>query len=108
MIDISIEPPLTFPQAAATQACRRQGKRVSTVTMWRWATRGCDGVILESLQTPSGRVTSVAAIQRFFEALTERRRAGSRIQAPAPHRRSASRRQRDSESAERKLIEGGA
>jgi hypothetical protein len=108
MIDISSEPPITFAQGAAAQACRRQGKRVSTVTMWRWATRGCDGVILESLQTPSGRVTSMAAIQRFFEALTKQRESGGRPEAPGPRRRSISRRQRDSARAERKLIKGGA
>jgi hypothetical protein len=68
MIDIETETLLTFSQAAAEQPCRRQGKRVSTVTLWRWATRGSGGVILETLQTPSGRVTSREAVARFFLA----------------------------------------
>ena len=68
MFDIATETPITFSQAAALQACRRQGKRVSTVTVWRWATRGVNGIILDTLQTPSGRITSKQALQRFFEA----------------------------------------
>jgi len=110
MIDIGSETLLTLSQAASEQPCRRQGKRVSTVTLWRWATRGSGGVILETLQTPSGRVTSRAAIQRFFEALRESRRAGSSSNGPAPlpGRRSPSRRQRESEKAERYLAERGA
>jgi hypothetical protein len=110
MIDIGSETLLTFSQAAAEQPCRRQGKRVSTVTLRRWATRGSGGIILETLQTPSGRVTSREAIARFFLALTESRQAGSRSARPAPLKggRSPSRRQRDSERAERELIERGA
>jgi hypothetical protein len=110
MIDIGSETLLTLSQAASLQACRRQGKKVSSVTLWRWATRGSGGVILETLRTPSGRVTSVQAIQRFFLALTESRQAGSASARPFPHagRRSPSRRQRESKRAERLLIERGA
>jgi hypothetical protein len=108
MIDIASESLLTFSQAAAEQPCRRQGKRVSTVTLWRWATSGSGGIILETLQTPSGRVTSREALQRFFEALTESRQAnsssGSARPAPLAGRRSPSRRQRDDAKAERYLI----
>jgi hypothetical protein len=106
MIDSSSETLLTFSQAAAEQPCRRRGRRVSTVTLWRWATSGCRGIVLETLQTPSGRVTSREAIARFFLALTESRRAGSSSPGPAPapiRRRSPARRQRDSERAERIL-----
>jgi hypothetical protein len=110
MIDIGSETLLTLSQAAAGQPCRRQGKRVSTVTLWRWATRGSGGVILETLQTPSGRVTSREALQRFFEALTETRQAGPSSARPAPlaGRHSASRRQRASEKEGRYLIGRGA
>jgi hypothetical protein len=106
MIDIASETILTLSEAAARQACRRQGKRVSTVTIWRWATRGARGIVLESLQTPSGRVTSVQAIQRFFVALSEQGQAAAGLPASNPGRRSPSRRQRDSERAERILIAG--
>ena len=86
MIDIETESLLTFSQAAAEQPCRREGKRVSTVTLWRWSTRGSGGVILETLQTPSGRITSREAIARFFLALTEQRQASSGSARPAPLR----------------------
>jgi hypothetical protein len=109
MIDSSSETLLTFSQAAAEQPCRRQGKRVSTVTLWRWATSGSHGVVLETLQTPSGRVTSREALQRFFLALTESRRDGPSSPGLAPppvRRRSPARRQRDSERAGRILAAG--
>jgi hypothetical protein len=112
MIDIGSETVITLSQAAAEQPCRRQGKRVSTVTLWRWATRGSGGIILETLRTPSGRVTSREALQRFFEALTESRQAGSSSgsarPAPLAGHRSTARRQQDSEKAEHYLIERGA
>jgi hypothetical protein len=109
MIDIGSETLLTLSQAAAEQPCRRQGKRVSTVTIWIWATHGSGGVILETLQTPGGLITSREAVARFFTALTETRRAGSSSARPAPPagRRSPSRRKRDDAKAERCLIERG-
>jgi hypothetical protein len=111
MIDIGSETLLTLSQAAAEQPCRRRGRRVSTVTLWRWATRGSNGVILETLQTPGGRVTSREALQRFFETLTESRRAGASSSSARPAspagRRSPSRRQRESERAEKYLISRG-
>jgi Protein of unknown function (DUF1580) len=103
---IETELHLTFSQAASEQPRRRQGKKVSTVTFWRWATRGSGGIILETLQTPSGRVTSREAIARFFLALTEQRQASSSSARPIPplgRRRSPARRQHDSEKAERQL-----
>jgi hypothetical protein len=108
---IESETRIFLSQAAREEPCRRQGKRVSTVTLWRWATKGCRGIVLETLVTPGGRVTSREAIARFFRALTESRQAGSSSARPAPApsgRRSPSRRQRDSEKAEKVLIERGA
>jgi hypothetical protein len=110
MISVETETLLTLSQAAAKLPCRRQGKRVSCVTLWRWTTHGCKGHILETLQTPGGRVTSKEALQRFFEALTHSRQAGSvsTRPAPLPGGRSPSRRKRDNEKAEQYLIERGA
>jgi hypothetical protein len=110
MIDVGLETTITLAQAAAEQPCRREGKRVSTVTIWRWATRGVKGIVLETLQTPSGRVTSREALQRFFTALAESRQASSGSARPAPPlgRRSPSRRERDNKRAESQLIQRGA
>jgi hypothetical protein len=105
MIEFGSETLLTFSQAAAELPRRRQGKRVSTVTLWRWATKGVDGVTLETLRTPSGRVTTREALARFLEALTQRGQSYPSSSGPSPGRyRSPARRQRDSERAERELL----
>jgi hypothetical protein len=105
MIDIQTETLITLAQAAAEMPRRRQGKRVSIVTLWRWATQGSRGIFLESLETPSGKVTSKEALARFLQALTVRHQADSQLRTPVQgHYRSPSRRQRASERAERKVI----
>lgn len=50
-----------------------RGKKIAHSTVWRWAARGVDGVVLETLNAPGGRVTSREAVQRFLTALTSRR-----------------------------------
>jgi hypothetical protein len=50
----------------------RNGKRLSRYAGYRHALRGIKGVKLETVQLPSGRYTSVEAVQRFFAALTVR------------------------------------
>ncbi len=113
MIDIGSETLLTLSQAASQQPCRRQGKKVSTVTLWRWATSGSGGIILETLQTPSGRVTSREALQRFFERLSAPVQAGAvggspSRPGPGVGRRTLAQRQRASAEAGSKLAERGA
>ena len=44
----------------------RQGVNVSTV--WRWAVKGCRGVVLESLSIGGRRYTSEEAFGRFIES----------------------------------------
>ena len=48
----------------------RGNKNLNYATVWRWATRGKDGIVLETIVTPSGRMTSKEAISRFFRALS--------------------------------------
>ena len=72
-IDLQQEKLITFREAANIFPCRRQGRKTAISTIFRWATRGSNGVLLESLCTPSGRVTSVEALQRFFNKLTAKR-----------------------------------
>ena len=50
---------------------RRRGKRPHVSCLYRWTTRGCRGVILESLQVGGTRCTSKEALARFFRRLTE-------------------------------------
>lgn|GEM_PF-822358 len=55
----------------ATRYCpRRRGRKVHVSTIFRWALRGCRGIRLEVLDTPSGLCTSLPALQRFFDQLT--------------------------------------
>ena len=104
MIDIGTETLITLSQVAAEMPRRRQGKRVSVVTIWRWTKRGSHGILLESIETPSGKVTSREALARFLQALTERCQGGSSLVPPVQARRSPVQRQRASERAERSLI----
>ena len=67
MIALGTETLLTFSQAASELPRRRQGKGVSTVTLWRWATKGVCGITLETLRTPSGRVTTREAPRGFWK-----------------------------------------
>ena len=69
-IDALSEDLLTLNEAACYCPRRRQGKKPHVSTLHRWATRGSRGVILETLETPSGRCTSKQALRRFFDALT--------------------------------------
>lgn len=107
MIDPSLEQvfPLTqAPKRFTTELHRARGphsrkldaevddlKRIHVATWYRWSTRGCRGVVLETLQCGATRCTSLEAISRFFAALTAAR-TGSSPPAilPTPsHRRRA-------------------
>jgi hypothetical protein len=112
MIDSQSEQIVTLAQAADSLPRRRRGRKTHVSCLYRWAKVGHRGVLLETLQIGGTRCTSKEALQRFFERLSESRQAGSGSSSarPAPFagRRSPSRRQRDSEKAERVLIERGA
>jgi hypothetical protein len=77
MIDIGKETILTLGQAAERLPRRRQGKKTSTSTIWRWAEYGVRGVRLETIDVGASRCTSVEALQKFFEAVTAARQGGS-------------------------------
>lgn len=99
MIDLATEKLLTLSQAADHCPRPRRGKKQNTSTLFRWATRGCRGVILETIRTSSGLATSVQALQRFFNLLT----AGEQTLEPAPTARKGTRH----EAVERELAKFG-
>jgi hypothetical protein len=105
MIDVSAEQVVSLTEAAKRLPTRRQGKRPNVATLYRWTAIGCRGLILESCQIGGTRCTSVEALQRFFDALTEAtgapqaRQASSRI--PSRQRQAAV------EKAERRLAAAG-
>lgn len=54
---------------AARLLPRRRGRGVAPSTIWRWISRGCRGIHLRALRTPSGWVTTPAAIREFLAAV---------------------------------------
>jgi len=70
MIDIATENVISFADAPQHLPRRRGGKRPNLSTIYRWAQRGCKGVRLEMLQVAGTKCTSVEALQRFFDRLT--------------------------------------
>ncbi len=98
MIDISTETVLTLTEAAKRLPQRRRGSRPHPATLFRWVQRGVKGVRLESLQVAGTKCTSIQALQRFFDRLSEPRE-------PAPNKRPD--RQREIDAAERDCQRAG-
>jgi hypothetical protein len=107
VIDVYAEDMLTLAQVPDLLPRRARGRKLHLSTVYRWATSGCRGVVLETIQVGATRCTNREALQRFFEALTASRGAkgpsGTSDAARRPVLRSAARRQRDSERAARQL-----
>lgn len=97
MIDPQIESPLTLARARGLPALCRDGRRPAIQTMFRWTTRGCRGVILESIQVGGSRCTTVEAVMRFIAALS-----GHTVET-----KPTSSRRREIDAAERELSEAG-
>src|SRR5262245_8049674 len=70
MIDVAVEPLITLTEAAALVPRRRRGRKTSVTTLYRWASSGIRGIVLETLQAGGSRCTSVRALQRFFDSLS--------------------------------------
>ncbi len=71
MIDISLEE--VFPLSDAPKRCniRRRGKPLNVATFYRWAANGSRGVRLETVRVGGSLYTSLEAIRRFSERLTD-------------------------------------
>lgn len=54
--------------AAPGYLAARGGKKVHISTVYRWATKGCRGRVLETQLLGGSRYTSLAALDRFFQA----------------------------------------
>lgn len=101
MIDIQTEAVFSLTEAAKSKCLprRRKGKRPHVVTLFRWATVGVRGVVLETIQCGGTRCTSVEAIQRFFERCTDPSRR--------PPTSTSKSRERQIKKAEADLAEAG-
>ena len=72
-IDIKTERLISLAQAARTLPPRRRGRPVHPATIYRWASRGLSGIVLETVQAGGSRVTTLDAMERFFCRLAEMR-----------------------------------
>lgn len=71
MIDIASETVVTLTQATGHVPARGKRKKPAVSTLHRWALRGVKGIRLETLMVGATRCTSIEAIQRFCERVTE-------------------------------------
>ena len=74
MIDLTKEgPPIPLSQVPSLPEVPRRpdGKKVHIATIYRWEKPGINGVQLEVLKCGGTKCTTVAAIHRFFQRLTE-------------------------------------
>ena len=74
-IDALQEELLTFAQAAR-HARPRGSKPAAPSSLWRWHKKGIAGVRLETICVGGIRLTSVEALQRFFDQVTAAKAAG--------------------------------
>src|SRR5690349_21788817 len=107
---MSDESPLSLA-AAARAVPAVDGKRPSPSSIWRWAKQGIRGVRLRHQFIGRRLVTSRAALNEFFSALSA---ASQTAEAPPVNRKSSSktarpaeRRRRDVDSAESRLAAAG-
>jgi hypothetical protein len=70
-INIKTEQTFSLRDAPTYLPHLRHGRKFDRCTIYRWAKSGRRGIVLETLQTPGGKITSVEALQRFFEALSD-------------------------------------
>ena len=112
MINSTTETLISLAEAAKAVPRRRRGRKTHLSTIYRWATIGVRGIVLETLQCGGSRVTSREAMQRFFERLSGPDPAGPvgghANPAPARPRRTAAQRQRQSAEAGKRLASMGA
>lgn len=101
-IDIESETVISFAVAAKRLPPAREGKRRHPATIWRYARHGVRGVKLEAIRVGGGLCTSVQALQRFCDRLSETEPIGATSTASIPVRTSAAQ-QRAAQAAGRKL-----
>ena len=91
-IDLSSERPLSF-QEALEHLPRRRGKLLHLSTLYRWADIGVRGVKLEIIKVGGATCTTLAAIQRFCQGVTDapRKHTGGRLRASKARQRRANR-----------------
>jgi hypothetical protein len=101
MIDSTSETLIALADVPAHLPNRRGGKRATVSCAYRWAQKGCQGVVLETLQCGGTKITSLEALQRFFERLS------GAANSTSTATRTLRQRQRASEKANQELAADG-
>lgn len=65
-LDIQSDPPIALVDIPALLP-KRHGKKVHHSTVYRWATKGARGRVLESRLIGGVRYTSITALNRFLQ-----------------------------------------
>jgi hypothetical protein len=101
------EETLSFSEAARALP-RVNGKRVSTVTVWRWAAKGIRGIKLETRRLGRRYVTSKAALDSFCKQLAELPREPKPASVTQPaNARHLARREKEIEQSKDRLRRAG-
>jgi hypothetical protein len=101
---------LTLSQAAKILP-RKNGRRIHSSTLWRWARRGCRGTFLKYWRIGRTVVTTESALHQFFAELgkadTAQAEQQSVVRKRRPRRCSSARRQQAIQKANETLIKAG-
>lgn len=71
MLSIQNDDLISLNDACRLLPKRRGGKRPHVATLFRWASVGCRGIRLETVQIGGTKCTSRAALDRFFARLSQ-------------------------------------
>jgi hypothetical protein len=71
MINTTLEKPIPIDEIPAEHIPGRGGKPVHQVTLSLWYRRGVRGVKLETLLIGGRRCTSIEALNRFYQAISQ-------------------------------------
>jgi hypothetical protein len=99
MIDLQLEQPVTLAKAVRLSQLRRDGRSPHVSQIYRWASKGIRGHVLETVCIAGSRCTTSEAVDRWIAALSGRDSAEST--------RTPVRRQRDHDKADKQLAASG-
>lgn len=71
MLDLQAEHVVNLSDATRHLPKRPGGKKPHVATLYRWATRGLRGIRLETIRVGGTLCTSLEALQRFCERLSD-------------------------------------
>ncbi|NLF59113.1 MAG: DUF1580 domain-containing protein [Candidatus Hydrogenedens sp.] len=88
------------------------GRKISTCSIWRWCTRGCDGVRLEAHRYGHAWATTPEALEKFGQELARRSiekldRTPATASPPAPKGRTEAQKARAIDEAREVLAREG-